>query len=63
MNAKPRDLGEEIASLLTLAAWYRSWAKLTDSAGERAGRLAMAEGVERRIKQLREAPEPPEHAS
>jgi hypothetical protein len=58
MVNRPADPAQEIASLAMLAAWYRAWAKLTDSEAERAERLALADGIERRIARLRAASTP-----
>jgi len=48
------DRAREIEAVLTLARWYRSWAEVTDSAGEKAQRLAMAESLELKARKLAE---------
>jgi hypothetical protein len=59
VDAKPPspDRVREIEATLTLARWYRSWAEVTDSAGEKAQRLAMAESLELKARKLADAAE------
>jgi hypothetical protein len=45
----------EISLLLSLAAWYRCWAELTESAQEKEQRVAMAELLEVKARKASEA--------
>jgi len=48
----PTDPAREAVDLMSLAAWYRSWAELAGSDHERSRRLEFALGLERRAKKL-----------
>jgi hypothetical protein len=48
------DQLHEIQQLLSLAAWYRNWAKLTDSEQEGEQRRALADLMEEKARQLAE---------
>jgi hypothetical protein len=50
---KPKtDPAREASDLLSLAEWYRCWAKISDGTAERARRLEMAEYFEAKARQL-----------
>lgn len=46
------DRLREIAKLIDLASWYRSWAEVAGSELDRQRRIALAETVERKIEEL-----------
>jgi hypothetical protein len=46
------DTAEQARDLLALAAWYRSWAELTESNIEKGLRLDMAIGLEKRARAM-----------
>jgi hypothetical protein len=48
----PIDPARDARDLLDLAAWYRSWAELTDSDKQKALRLEFANGIEKRAHEL-----------
>jgi hypothetical protein len=48
----------KIEQLLQLTEWYRSWAALAATEYERAGRLALADGLERQAAALKSAQAP-----
>jgi hypothetical protein len=48
----PIDPAREAIDMLELAGWYREWAALAITEGEKAQRLDFATGLEKRAREL-----------